>query len=255
MPGSASIRTARRLVRSVRIRSRWTRHGLRQRLRTDEIALVAVAALIGVGAGLMVAVMVGMSRGIQHALFRIVQDDVSGAPSIEPMRALLVPVAGGMLVGLAALAWSRWGRGAIVDPIEANALHGGRLPIVPSCFVVLQTMLSNAFGASVGMEAAYTQAGSALASAVGGRMGLRRADVRILVGCGSAAAIAAAFDAPLTGAFYAFELIIGHTRWRRWHPSALRRSAPWAHCAWCRYPSTSRSGSRARWQHRIICWW
>ena len=39
--------------------------------------------------------------------------------------------------------------------------------------------------------------------------GLRRDDVRLLVGCGAAGAIAAAFNAPLSGSFYAFELIIG----------------------------------------------
>jgi CIC family chloride channel protein len=38
---------------------------------------------------------------------------------------------------------------------------------------------------------------------------LPRSDLRIFVGCGAAAAIAAAFNAPLAGAFYAFELIIG----------------------------------------------
>lgn len=206
---AAAASALRGIAGSLRARSLWTRDELRQRLRTDEIALVGVAALIGLGAGLMVAGMVALSRGVQHALFQIVQEDVSGAVAVEPVRALLVPMAGGLLVGLAALAWTRWGRASIVDPIEANALHGGRLPLAPSCFVVLQTMVSNAFGASVGMEAAYTQAGSALASAIGERMRLRRADLRILVGCGSAAAIAAAFDAPLTGAFYAFELIIG----------------------------------------------
>ena len=38
---------------------------------------------------------------------------------------------------------------------------------------------------------------------------MRRNDLRLLVGCGAAGAIAAAFNAPLTGAFYAFELVIG----------------------------------------------
>ena len=38
---------------------------------------------------------------------------------------------------------------------------------------------------------------------------MRRNDLRVLVGCGAAGAIAAAFNAPLTGAFYAFELVIG----------------------------------------------
>ncbi|HSS14827.1 MAG TPA: chloride channel protein, partial [Rhizomicrobium sp.] len=43
----------------------------------------------------------------------------------------------------------------------------------------------------------------------GERLSLRRADQRIFVGAGAAAAIAAAFNAPLAGAFYGFELIIG----------------------------------------------
>lgn len=50
---------------------------------------------------------------------------------------------------------------------------------------------------------------SSLASHLGVRLNLRRNEVRMLVGCGAAGAIAAAFNAPFTGAFYAFELIIG----------------------------------------------
>ena len=71
------------------------------------------------------------------------------------------------------------------------------------------TLLSGGFGASVGLEAAYTQLGAALGSRFGSQLSLRRDDVRTLVGCGAAAAIAAAFNAPLAGAFYAFELIVG----------------------------------------------
>jgi CIC family chloride channel protein len=74
---------------------------------------------------------------------------------------------------------------------------------------VLQTILSNGVGASVGLEAGYTQIGSALASRFGRMFRVRRNDLRLLVGCGAAAAIAGAFNAPLTGAFYAFELVIG----------------------------------------------
>ena len=78
-----------------------------------------------------------------------------------------------------------------------------------SLIVVVQTILSNGVGASVGLEAGYTQIGSALASRFGRMFRVRRNDLRLLVGCGAAAAIAGAFNAPLTGAFYAFELVIG----------------------------------------------
>ena len=68
---------------------------------------------------------------------------------------------------------------------------------------------SSGVGASVGLEAGYTQLVSGVASWIGRAFRLRRNDLRLLVGCGAAGAIAGAFGAPLAGAFYAFELIIG----------------------------------------------
>jgi len=59
------------------------------------------------------------------------------------------------------------------------------------------------------MEAGYSQLGSGVFSYIGERLRLRRADQRVFVAAGAAAAIAAAFNAPLAGAFYGFELILG----------------------------------------------
>jgi CIC family chloride channel protein len=73
----------------------------------------------------------------------------------------------------------------------------------------VQNVISNGSGASVGLEAGYTQLASGLASRLGIAFEVRRSDLRTLVGCGAAGAIAAGFGAPLAGAFYAFELIIG----------------------------------------------
>jgi CIC family chloride channel protein len=93
--------------------------------------------------------------------------------------------------------------------VEANALHGGRIPFRDTLTVAVQTIASNGSGASVGLEAAYAQLGGGLASLAGQAVNLRRADLRTLVGAGAGAAISAAFGAPLTGAFYAFEVVIG----------------------------------------------
>ena len=71
------------------------------------------------------------------------------------------------------------------------------------------TVISNGCGASVRLEAGYAQIGAGVASYLGMRSRLRRQDLRVLVGCGAGGAIAAAFGAPLTDAFYAFELVIG----------------------------------------------
>jgi CIC family chloride channel protein len=73
-----------------------------------------------------------------------------------------------------------------VDPIEANALHGGRLSMNDGLVVVAQNLVSNGFGASVGLEAGYTQIAGGAASRLGRIFGLRRGDLRVLVGCGAA---------------------------------------------------------------------
>jgi CIC family chloride channel protein len=96
-----------------------------------------------------------------------------------------------------------------VDPIEANALYGGRMSLKDSLIVSIQTAWSNGVGASVGLEAGYAQLGAGIASWAGQKLRLRRNDLRVLVGCGAAAAIGGAFNAPLCGAFYGIELVIG----------------------------------------------
>jgi CIC family chloride channel protein len=134
---------------------------------------------------------------------------LSSALIANKLSILLAPVAGGILLGLLLLILGRTRKRPMVDPIEANALHGGRLSLTDSILVAAQNLISNGSGASVGLEAGYTQIAAGIASKIGVKLQLRRGDLRTLVGCGAAGAIAAAFNAPLTGAFYAFELIIG----------------------------------------------
>jgi CIC family chloride channel protein len=185
---------------------RW----LRAFVRAHETSLVVLAALIGIIGGLVVTAM-SAAVEVLHVLFFNIElgDRLSSQFRIEPARALLVPGLGGLLLGLAFLLLQRWRPAREIDPIEANALHGGRMSFRGSVIVALQTMWSSGVGASVGLEAGYTQLASGIASSLGRGFHLRRADQRIMVGCGAAAAIAGAFGAPLAGAFYAFELVIG----------------------------------------------
>jgi CIC family chloride channel protein len=183
---------------------------LRGLIRSSELALTLIAALIGVMSGLVVTAMTKIIMALHILLFEVPLDGrVSGAFHIDPIDAVLWPVVGGGLMGLTLWLMAKLKRPPIVDPIEANALRGGRMSARDSLVVALQTMFSNGFGASVGLEAGYTQAGAGLSSAIGARLKLRRADMRVLVGCGAAGAISAAFGAPLTGAFYGFEVVIG----------------------------------------------
>ena len=180
------------------------------RLRDSDLFLLALALGAGAAAGLCVIGIDLLLDLVRHWAFGIPsRGHLSDAAALAPARVLLMPVLGGLLVGLAAFLLRRWRPREVVDAIEANALLGGRMSVGDSLGLVGVTILSGGFGASVGLEAAYTQLGAALASRLGRSVELRRDDVRTLVGCGAAGAIAAAFNAPLTGAFYAFELIIG----------------------------------------------
>ena len=183
---------------------------LRAMVRSDEIWLVVLAAFVGIAAGLMVSIMGLTTQFLHETLFGIARGErLSGMVEVDALRALLVPSIGGLVLGVSFLIATRYRPRPAVDPIEANALFGGRMSLNDSLVLVGQTVLSNGVGASVGLEAGYTQIGSAIASRLGRSFRLRRSDMRVLVGCGAAGAIAAAFHAPLTGAFYAFELVIG----------------------------------------------
>jgi CIC family chloride channel protein len=182
---------------------------LRAQIRSSELWLVFIAACVGALAGGLAIGMGVIAHTLQVLMFGIEPEvRLSVAPPIAPLRLLAIPL-GGLILGVGGWLWTRRRPTPPVDPVEANALRGGRMSLQDSAFVCVQTLISNGFGASVGLEAAYTQAGGALASRLGVWLNLRRADLRLLVGAGAGAAIAAAFGAPLTGAFYAFEVVIG----------------------------------------------
>mgnify|MGYP000849488753 CR=1 FL=1 len=187
----------------------WMRAVVRARL----IAFALLSAAVGLVAGLCVAAMSFALQTLHEVLFDLPAGErLSAAASLLPWRVVAAPVLGGALLALLGLWLRRRKWKPVVDPVEANALHGGRMAVGGSLRVGLQCLLSTGFGASVGLEAGYTQVAAGLASRIGRVFRVRRSDLRTLVGCGAAGAISAAFGAPFAGAFYAFELIIGGYR-------------------------------------------
>lgn len=174
------------------------------------VLLLMLAMGVGMAAGGVVFAVGRLTSSLHSILFGVGSDGhLSAQLSLSSPLYALVPAAGGVVIALTILAARRFRTRSPVDPIEANAVYGGTMSFRESAIVTAQTVLSSGFGASVGLEAGYTQLSSSIASFLGTRLRLRRNEVRLLVGCGAAAAIGAAFNAPFTGAFYAFELIIG----------------------------------------------
>ncbi|MBB3780858.1 CIC family chloride channel protein [Xanthomonas campestris] len=188
---------------------------LRRQLRANDLWFIGLAAVVGLIAAALMVVQAGIAHALQAWLYALAPGErLSTAESITATQLLVLPL-GGLLVGLVALLARRRKR-PLVDAVEANALHGGRMSMRDNLIVAVQTLLSNGVGASVGLEATYTQMGAGAGSQLGRVLRVRRADMRTLVGAGAAGAIAGAFGAPLAGAFYAFEIVIG-----AYTPSAL----------------------------------
>ena len=184
---------------------------LRNFVRNRETGLVLVAIVVGLLSGVLVAAISSLSQ-VSHALLFDIPFDahLSATGVISWQRTLLIPALGGLVLALIGLYFARRVKGQqLADAIEANALYGGRVSFRGSLLISIQTLLSNGFGGSVGLEAGYTQICSMFGSHIGQRLAARRNDMRLLVACGAAGAISAAFSAPLAGAFYAFEVVLG----------------------------------------------
>lgn len=183
---------------------------LRILVRQSEISLTLLAAIIGALGGLCVLIITHITLAAHAVLYGLDNGGrLSGLVSLPLWRCLIVLGSGGILVGLFGFWIRTFLKRHLIDPIEANALHGGRMSVRDSLIIVGQTLISNGFGASIGLEAGFTQISASLGSALGQTFRVRREDLRILVGAGAAGAIGSAFDAPIAGCFYAFELVIG----------------------------------------------
>jgi CIC family chloride channel protein len=194
-----AVRRARALVKRVQ-----------RDLRSSEIGQILLCAALGAVVGALVAILRNFVAILHRLDFALPPGAyLSATDDVSPFLVVLVPASGGLIIGL----WTRWLRNRktkeVVDPVEANALLGGRMSLRDSLRLTLQTLIANASGASLGMEAGYSQFGAGVYSWIGQYFQLRRADLRVFVTAGAGAAIAAAFNAPLAGAFYGYELILG----------------------------------------------
>lgn len=180
----------------------------RRAVRNHEIGMIALASAVGAVVGLVTSglrFLVDLLHEVDFGLIHGTQ--LSGQVHVDFWRLLIVPGLGGLVLGVVTLVAQKLRPTEIIDPVEANALYGGQLSLRDSARLTGLTVISNACGASVGMEAGYSQLGAGIFATMGDYFHLRREDQRTMVSAGAAAAIAAAFNAPLAGAFYGFELI------------------------------------------------
>ncbi len=173
---------------------------------SETAIMMAGALIVGVLAGLGIVVF----RQAVDLVTALCQDRGALAAGSGRWYFLLLPAAGGLLVGLWVHALKVQGPGQGVSGImESLAYHGGRVGLRVSIARVVGAIVTLGSGGSAGPEDPSVQLGAAVGSQVGRLFRLSESRVRTLVACGAAAALAAAFKAPLSGVFFAVEILLG----------------------------------------------
>jgi CIC family chloride channel protein len=184
-------------------------------LRTSRLGMVVMSLAIGAAAGLGA---VGFRWLIFGATWLATGHEQFGQmgrvgsvhlPWLGIWFLLVIPVVGGLLYGPLIQRFAKEARGhGVPEVMIAVAEDGGRIRPQVAVVKALASAICIGVGGSVGREGPIVQIGSAFASTVGQLVRMSESRLRILVACGAAGGISATFNAPITGVFFGFELIL-----------------------------------------------
>ena len=176
----------------------------------EELFHLLLAATVGVLAGLVNLVFYLAIEWVKHFTLRRPGDLAEVAELLEWWQRLLLPAVGGLAAGLVL----HWGlqlfQAGTTNLLEVVVAGDGRLKFRPGLMRALSSLLSIGTGASIGREGSITQISATLASKLGQWFNWQPYRLRLLVGCGAAAGMAAAYNAPIAGAIFAAQIVLGN---------------------------------------------
>jgi len=170
---------------------------------------------------LIMALIIGLLGGYGAVLIQFTIKEFQklfwqGGFSLEMVRQIpwywkiMVPLGGGVIVGLVIQFYSAEAKGhGVPEVMEAIALKNGKIRPRVVIAKLFSSALYIAAGGSVGREGPVIQIGSAVGSTIGQFFRVNPKRMRVFVACGAASGIAAAFNAPVAGALFAVEIILG----------------------------------------------
>ena len=182
---------------------------LLQRLNPSETqVLVASGIAVGIGAGVGAVLFRYLIQFFEYVFFDVVEPAL--ATVFGSAAVIFIPALGGLIFGPLIYFFAREAKGhGVPEVMQAVALRGGRIRPVVAVVKSLASALCIGSGGSVGREGPIVQIGSALGSTFGQLLRMSDDRVRTLVACGAAGGIAATFNAPIAGVFFALEIILG----------------------------------------------
>jgi len=183
---------------------------------SDNTFMIVIPMLIGIFGGLGAIVLKWLIHFFQHLLWGNERYDAS------VLLTILIPAGAAFIVGMIIYYFSKEAKGhGVPEVMEAIALKKGIIRVRVVFSKAISSALTIASGGSVGREGPIIQIGSAIGSTLGQIFKYSETRMQTLVGCGAAAGIAAAFNAPIAGAIFAVEIILRDFTVRQFTPIVI----------------------------------
>ncbi len=174
---------------------------------TPESGVIILTALVvGAGAGLGAVAFKWMIAVARSFFFTDLARIIPG----NWIYLIIIPVVGSLVTGPLIFRFAREAKGhGVPEVMEAIAIRGGRIRWQVGAVKAIASAICIGSGGSVGSEGPIAQIGSALGSYIAQLLHLSDERVKNLVACGAGGGIAAVFNAPIAGAVFAMEVILG----------------------------------------------
>ena len=135
---------------------------------------------------------------------------VESFAQLPPLWRVVIPTFGGLLAGTVMYFGMRFrGQVTTADYMEAVVLGDGKISVRRSLVKCLSALFTISSGGSIGREGPLVQLAALVASLAGRWRRWSTPRLRLLVGCGAAAGIASAYNAPIAGALFVAEIVLG----------------------------------------------
>jgi CIC family chloride channel protein len=176
---------------------------------SEHIRLTLLAVLVGLLAGLASVIFKIMIRFFQSQFWRA-ESFISSVSSQPWYLTILIPALGGLIIGPIIYYGAKEAKGhGVPEIMESLIFRGGKIRAKVVAIKALASSICIGSGGSVGREGPIVQISSSLASSIGKLFRIKERGMRTLVAAGAAAGIGGTFNAPIAGALFAVEVLLG----------------------------------------------
>jgi CIC family chloride channel protein len=204
------------------IESKKFLHALSKMRLHQHVYLSLLAILIGFLGGYGALLFRYAIKVAQFGFYQNTSDYLTFHQTLPLYLKIGLPAVGGLIVGPLVYFGAREAKGhGVPEVMEAVALKGGQIRARVAFVKILASGVSIGSGGSVGREGPIVQIGSSIGSTLSQILKVSDLRRRTFVGCGAAAGIAATFNAPIAGALFAAEVILGDFGFATFSPVVL----------------------------------